>query len=168
MICDGCDKGYHTFCLNPPLNRPPQGWCICLYFINMLIGGWRCPACVQCVHCGARTPGLGASCKWRANYTACDSCYQLLLDKKVWYLRLQTILTLLEKISIALFVYVFIEQLTKHPWSNVMNVTVGFTFSATTLTRILMLGWLKVSVISEKFELARLTGRKCEIVIVTS
>ena len=26
---------------------------------------------MQCVHCGAKTPGTGASCKWRANYTAC-------------------------------------------------------------------------------------------------
>eukprot|EP00026_Physarum_polycephalum_P007071 Phypoly_transcript_07124.p1 GENE.Phypoly_transcript_07124~~Phypoly_transcript_07124.p1 ORF type:complete len:533 (+),score=111.78 Phypoly_transcript_07124:62-1660(+) len=69
MICDACDAGYHTFCISPPLNRPPQG-------------GWRCQDCVQCVHCGAKTPGTGASCKWRANYTACDSCYQLYMDNK--------------------------------------------------------------------------------------
>jgi hypothetical protein len=24
LICDGCDKGYHTFCLQPPLERVPQ------------------------------------------------------------------------------------------------------------------------------------------------
>lgn len=87
MICDGCDAGYHTFCLNPPLSRPPLGKVVVyLHFQSLnrvLKGGWRCGDCVQCLHCGSKTPGTGASCKWRANYTACDSCYQLFLDKKV-------------------------------------------------------------------------------------
>jgi hypothetical protein len=25
MFCDLCDRGYHTYCLNPPLKAPPEG-----------------------------------------------------------------------------------------------------------------------------------------------
>lgn len=33
LICDGCDKGYHLHCLNPPMERVPRG-------------EWKCPACM--------------------------------------------------------------------------------------------------------------------------
>lgn len=33
LICDGCDKGFHMECLDPPLNALPEG-------------RWICPACV--------------------------------------------------------------------------------------------------------------------------
>ena len=29
MFCDSCDRGYHTFCLSPPFNQPPEGAWIC-------------------------------------------------------------------------------------------------------------------------------------------
>jgi hypothetical protein len=32
LICDGCDKGFHTYCLEPPLENIPDG-------------EWFCPAC---------------------------------------------------------------------------------------------------------------------------
>jgi hypothetical protein len=32
LICDGCDKGYHTYCLEPPLESIPDD-------------DWHCPAC---------------------------------------------------------------------------------------------------------------------------
>lgn len=32
LLCDGCDRGYHMFCLNPPLNEIPEG-------------EWNCPQC---------------------------------------------------------------------------------------------------------------------------
>jgi [histone H3]-lysine27 N-methyltransferase len=32
MLCDGCDRGYHTFCLRPVLPRVPAG-------------DWFCAAC---------------------------------------------------------------------------------------------------------------------------
>jgi [histone H3]-lysine27 N-methyltransferase len=32
MLCDGCDRGYHTFCLRPVLPRVPAG-------------DWFCDAC---------------------------------------------------------------------------------------------------------------------------
>ncbi len=36
LLCDGCDDGYHTFCLVPPLNTIPKG-------------EWRCPKCIAVV-----------------------------------------------------------------------------------------------------------------------
>lgn len=37
LLCDACDSEYHTYCLNPPLARIPEG-------------NWYCPSCVagQC------------------------------------------------------------------------------------------------------------------------
>ncbi|KAK8534043.1 hypothetical protein V6N12_047441 [Hibiscus sabdariffa] len=34
LLCDTCDAEYHTYCLNPPLARIPEG-------------NWYCPACVS-------------------------------------------------------------------------------------------------------------------------
>jgi hypothetical protein len=34
LLCDGCDGGYHTYCLVPPLGDIPQG-------------SWFCPACLS-------------------------------------------------------------------------------------------------------------------------
>ncbi|ESP03156.1 hypothetical protein LOTGIDRAFT_148729, partial [Lottia gigantea] len=25
LFCDDCDRGYHMYCLNPPLQEPPEG-----------------------------------------------------------------------------------------------------------------------------------------------
>ena len=33
LLCDGCDGGFHTYCLTPPLERIPAG-------------DWMCPSCV--------------------------------------------------------------------------------------------------------------------------
>ncbi|XP_022739845.1 methyl-CpG-binding domain-containing protein 9-like isoform X2 [Durio zibethinus] len=37
LLCDTCDAEYHTYCLNPPLARIPEG-------------NWYCPACVVSKH----------------------------------------------------------------------------------------------------------------------
>ena len=34
MLCDGCDKGYHIYCLEPPLQSIPAG-------------DWFCPECIK-------------------------------------------------------------------------------------------------------------------------
>lgn len=36
LLCDGCDDGYHTYCLVPPLTSVPKG-------------EWRCPKCIVAV-----------------------------------------------------------------------------------------------------------------------
>jgi hypothetical protein len=33
LLCDRCDRGWHLFCLNPPLSKIPQG-------------EWNCPKCM--------------------------------------------------------------------------------------------------------------------------
>ena len=34
LLCDNCDQGFHTFCLNPPLTEVPEG-------------DWLCPLCIE-------------------------------------------------------------------------------------------------------------------------
>jgi hypothetical protein len=34
LLCDGCDLGYHIYCLSPKLKAPPAG-------------DWHCPACIK-------------------------------------------------------------------------------------------------------------------------
>lgn len=34
LLCDGCQRGWHTYCLRPPLEEVPQG-------------SWKCPRCLQ-------------------------------------------------------------------------------------------------------------------------
>ncbi|CAO3627680.1 unnamed protein product [Cunninghamella blakesleeana] len=38
MICDGCDRGWHTNCCNPPVEEIPEG-------------SWLCPFCAICHSC---------------------------------------------------------------------------------------------------------------------
>lgn len=57
LQCDGCDRGFHTFCLTPPLNRPPNS-------------RWLCSRCVICLSCGSRSAS-----KWCYNMTMCVTCH---------------------------------------------------------------------------------------------
>ncbi|XP_065833455.1 zinc finger protein ubi-d4-like [Oscarella lobularis] len=34
LFCDDCDRGYHMYCLNPPMDKPPDGH-------------WRCKLCIK-------------------------------------------------------------------------------------------------------------------------
>ncbi|XP_067875012.1 zinc finger protein neuro-d4 isoform X1 [Heterodontus francisci] len=34
LFCDDCDRGYHMYCLNPPMSEPPEG-------------SWSCHLCLQ-------------------------------------------------------------------------------------------------------------------------
>lgn len=61
--CEQCDKIYHASCLRPIMTSIPKY-------------GWKCRCCRVCSDCGSRTPGAGASSRWHAHYTVCDSCYQ--------------------------------------------------------------------------------------------
>jgi hypothetical protein len=54
LMCDSCDKLYHTYCLAEPLSRVPDG-------------DWRCPACTTCYDCGLRAkdyPRIGYNTNW--------------------------------------------------------------------------------------------------------
>jgi len=44
LLCDGCDKGTHMYCLTPPLREVPQG-------------DWFCPDCeVDSIACQVGLP----------------------------------------------------------------------------------------------------------------
>ena len=44
LLCDGCNKGYHMFCLNPPL----KGCDDCFRsFVDIPEGDWYCPECLK-------------------------------------------------------------------------------------------------------------------------
>jgi hypothetical protein len=46
--CDRCEKGWHQFCLAPPLEAPPAG-------------EWVCPECRSLGECFAAAKGIGLS-----------------------------------------------------------------------------------------------------------
>ncbi|KAL3876357.1 hypothetical protein ACJMK2_034214 [Sinanodonta woodiana] len=45
LFCDDCDRGYHMYCLNPPLTEPPEG-------------NWSCHLCIEEFHGGKKPPGM--------------------------------------------------------------------------------------------------------------
>ncbi|XP_071184548.1 histone-lysine N-methyltransferase 2C-like isoform X10 [Salvelinus alpinus] len=57
LVCDMCDKGYHTFCLQPTMKSIPTN-------------GWRCKNCRVCSLCGVRQAG-----QWAHNITLCEGCH---------------------------------------------------------------------------------------------
>lgn len=45
LFCDDCDRGYHMYCLNPPLSEPPEG-------------SWSCHLCIEEFHGGKKPQGM--------------------------------------------------------------------------------------------------------------
>ncbi|XP_056017884.1 zinc finger protein ubi-d4-like isoform X2 [Ostrea edulis] len=45
LFCDDCDRGYHMYCLNPPLSEPPEG-------------NWSCHLCIEEFHGGKKPQGM--------------------------------------------------------------------------------------------------------------
>lgn len=37
LFCDDCDRGYHMYCLDPPIKEPPEG-------------SWSCKLCIERFH----------------------------------------------------------------------------------------------------------------------
>ena len=62
LVCDSCDKGFHTYCLRPMLSTLPKQ-------------SWKCSNCRLCDDCGATVPGPSPTSKWHLNYTLCDQCF---------------------------------------------------------------------------------------------
>jgi len=51
ILCDECDRGYHLFCLTPPLSTPPKGFqhfylIFSLSIFSLFIGKWMCTKCL--------------------------------------------------------------------------------------------------------------------------
>ena len=45
LLCDGCDKGYHTYCFKPPITKIPEGDWYCYECINKATGEKHCLVC---------------------------------------------------------------------------------------------------------------------------
>ncbi|KAK7484664.1 hypothetical protein BaRGS_00024072 [Batillaria attramentaria] len=45
LFCDDCDRGYHMYCLTPPLTEPPDG-------------NWSCHLCIEEFHGGKKPEGM--------------------------------------------------------------------------------------------------------------
>ena len=59
LLCDGCDKGYHTYCFKPSLTNIPDGDWYCYECINKATGLKHCLVCgkqegknlIECITC---------------------------------------------------------------------------------------------------------------------
>jgi len=69
LCCDGCDRGFHTYCLKPAMKEIPNE-------------GWKCNDCVHCVSCGAKHSGMRKDI-WKKDCTLCITCFQL-YEKKAY------------------------------------------------------------------------------------
>ncbi|XP_026742268.1 bromodomain adjacent to zinc finger domain protein 2B-like isoform X11 [Trichoplusia ni] len=54
LLCDGCDKGYHTYCFKPRMDKIPDGDWYCWECVNKARGERVCIVCGG-AHAGART-----------------------------------------------------------------------------------------------------------------
>ena len=59
LLCDGCDKGYHTYCFKPPMEDIPDGDWFCYECRNKATGQRNCIVCGK--------PG-------NKNWVLCDQC----------------------------------------------------------------------------------------------
>lgn len=58
LLCDGCDKGYHTYCFRPKMRDIPEGDWYCFECVSKATGTPHCVVCgtkggkmVSCSHC---------------------------------------------------------------------------------------------------------------------
>ena len=63
LCCEGCDRGFHTYCLKPAMKKMPNE-------------RWICNDCVHCVSCGAKHSSTRKE-MWKKDYTLCVTCFQL-------------------------------------------------------------------------------------------
>lgn len=87
LLCDGCDKGYHTHCFKPPMNNIPDGDWYCYECVNkfsdtsqrhcLVCGGTEgrtlvhCSVCPRAYHTTCITPNLA---KVPRNKWVCPAC----------------------------------------------------------------------------------------------
>jgi histone-lysine N-methyltransferase MLL3 len=62
ILCDECDVSYHIYCVDPPLEKVPEG-------------NWKCKWCAVCTECGRNDPGKNSS--WFDNFSLCGPCSSL-------------------------------------------------------------------------------------------
>jgi hypothetical protein len=55
LLCDGCDKGYHTYCFKPKMDKIPEGDWYCFECVNKSTGD------KMCIVCGGRMISQGGA-----------------------------------------------------------------------------------------------------------
>lgn len=68
LVCEKCDRGFHTFCLPEPLGFIP-------------IGDWLCHDHALCVSCGSHSAGFMPQHCWHDNDTLCHQCWVRIRNK---------------------------------------------------------------------------------------
>ncbi|XP_060551894.1 uncharacterized protein LOC132713351 isoform X3 [Ruditapes philippinarum] len=95
LLCDGCDRGYHTYCFKPKLETIPDGDWYCFECVSKAVGescclvcGRRfgkmadCNMCNRCVHIDCLDPPLPrVPRKWFC--ASCDDCSKSSAKKRV-------------------------------------------------------------------------------------
>lgn len=91
LVCEACDKGYHTFCMEPAIEGvPADSWkCkVCPAALSSLPGGAQeclephldVPSvpqnCRVCSDCGRRPSELDPGCQWHQSFSVCQGCQQ--------------------------------------------------------------------------------------------
>lgn len=70
LLCDGCDKGYHTYCFKPPMDIPEGDW-YCFECINKASGLRHCLVCGGQDHSPPATHLVHCSTCPRAYHSTC-------------------------------------------------------------------------------------------------
>ena len=91
LVCEACDKGYHTFCMEPAIKGLPADSWKCKVRPALTEGGTGVPGpprstpdvplpplqnCRVCSDCGRRPAGLDPGCQWYRSYSVCEGCQQ--------------------------------------------------------------------------------------------
>ncbi|XP_045457539.1 bromodomain adjacent to zinc finger domain protein 2B-like [Melitaea cinxia] len=84
LLCDGCDKGYHTYCFKPRMEKIPEGDWYCWECVNKARGGARERVCIVC---GGAARGRALPCALCARAFHLDCHYPPLLKtpRGKWY-----------------------------------------------------------------------------------
>lgn len=84
LLCDGCDKGYHTYCFKPAMDTIPEGDWYCTECLNKATGE------TKCIVCSKKTSSSGTklvSCELcpRAYHTDCIQPNLPKIQRGKWY-----------------------------------------------------------------------------------
>uniref|UniRef100_W4VRC8 Putative toutatis n=1 Tax=Corethrella appendiculata TaxID=1370023 RepID=W4VRC8_9DIPT len=84
LLCDGCDRGYHTYCFKPRMDKIPEGDWYCYECINKATGDRKC------IVCGGHKPppfGKMVYCELcpRAYHQDCYYPPMLKIPRGKWY-----------------------------------------------------------------------------------
>ncbi|XP_052742948.1 bromodomain adjacent to zinc finger domain protein 2B isoform X1 [Bicyclus anynana] len=84
LLCDGCDKGYHTYCFKPRMEKIPEGDWYCWECVNKARGGGRERVCIVC---GGSARGRALPCALcvRAFHLDCHYPPLLKMPRGKWY-----------------------------------------------------------------------------------